>query len=266
MERRRDVDVEYKRRAIAFLERSVGEGRPFYLYFNHSLLHVPTIPRAEFQGATGNGDWADCLAELDHDFGDLLDALDELGVADDTIVVFAGDNGAENLLIARGSAGVFDGLVLHVLRGRAAHAVPDQMARRDRPGPGVERDRPSDGHVHDAARMGRMSHPGRPRDRRRRPASLLRGLAGDLEPRGLPRLGHATCSTPSNGRTSRSRTCDTGTRTRPPQVMATPVDHQPADRPEGTRELAGACRRTTGCTRMPGAFARRTREASGASR
>ena len=86
-----------------------AERRPFYLYFNHSLLHVPTIPRIEFQGATGNGDWADCLAELDHDFGDLLDALDELGVAGETIVVLAGDNGAENLLIARGSAGVFDG-------------------------------------------------------------------------------------------------------------------------------------------------------------
>lgn len=109
MERRRDVDVEFKRRAIAFLERSVGESKPFYLYFNHSLLHVPTIPRTEFQGATGNGDWADCLAELDHDFGDLLDTLDELGVAGETIVVLAGDNGAENLLIARGSAGVFEG-------------------------------------------------------------------------------------------------------------------------------------------------------------
>ena len=58
LERRRDVDVEYKRRAVAFLEeRSVGENRPFYLYFNHSLLHVPTVPRTEFQGATGNGDW-----------------------------------------------------------------------------------------------------------------------------------------------------------------------------------------------------------------
>jgi arylsulfatase len=109
MERRRVVDVEYKRRATVFLEKSVAERRPFYLYFNHSLLHVPTVPRDEFQGATGNGDWADCLAELDHDFGELLDTLDELGVAGETIVVFAGDNGAENLLIARGSAGVFAG-------------------------------------------------------------------------------------------------------------------------------------------------------------
>jgi arylsulfatase len=109
IELRRDIDVEYTRRALAFLRKSVAESRPFYLYFNHSLLHVPTIPRAEFQGASGNGDWADCLVELDQDFGTLLDALDELGVAGDTIVVYAGDNGAENLLIARGSAGVFEG-------------------------------------------------------------------------------------------------------------------------------------------------------------
>jgi arylsulfatase len=108
-ELRRDIDVEYTRRALAFLRKSVAQSRPFYLYFNHSLLHVPTIPRAEFQGASGNGDWADCLVELDQDFGTLLDALDELGVASDTIVVYAGDNGAENLLIARGSAGVFEG-------------------------------------------------------------------------------------------------------------------------------------------------------------
>ena len=104
--RRRRVQAT---RDSRFSRRASAERRPFYLYFNHSLLHVPTIPRSEFQGATGNGDWADCLAELDHDFGDLLDALDELGVADDTIVVLAGDNGAENLLIARGSAGVFEG-------------------------------------------------------------------------------------------------------------------------------------------------------------
>jgi len=109
MERRIDIDAEYKRRAVAFLKRSVEEERPFFLYFNHSLLHVPTIPRAEFKGMSGNGDWADCLLELDHDFGDLLDALEELGVTDNTIVVLAGDNGAEDLLISRGSSGVFDG-------------------------------------------------------------------------------------------------------------------------------------------------------------
>jgi len=106
---RRDVDLEYSRRARDFLRRSVDAGTPFFLYYNHSLLHLPTIPRDAFKGQSGNGDWADCLLELDHDFGELLDWLDELGVAENTIVVCAGDNGAEEQVLWRGSPGVFEG-------------------------------------------------------------------------------------------------------------------------------------------------------------
>ncbi len=106
---RRDVDREYSRRALAFLERNAAASRPFFLYYNHSLMHMPTIPRPEFKGSTGGGDWADCLAELDADFGELLDALDRLDLARSTIVVFAGDNGAEEKLLWRGTPGPFDG-------------------------------------------------------------------------------------------------------------------------------------------------------------
>lgn len=106
---RRDVDLEYSRRGIGFMRRSVDARKPFLLYYNHSLMHMPTIPRAEFAGQSANGDWADCLLELDHDFGVLLDTLDELGIADNTIVVLAGDNGAEEKILWRGSPGVFEG-------------------------------------------------------------------------------------------------------------------------------------------------------------
>jgi hypothetical protein len=54
-------------------------------------MHMPVIPREEFKGATGQGDWADSLVELDSDFGVLLDLLDELGITDTTLVVFAGE-------------------------------------------------------------------------------------------------------------------------------------------------------------------------------
>jgi arylsulfatase len=109
MDVRRDVDLEYSRRGIAFMRRSVADGKPFFLYYNHSLMHLPTIPRLEFKGKSGQGDWADCLLELDHDFGELLDVVDELGVTDNTIVVFAGDNGAEEQVLWRGSSGTFEG-------------------------------------------------------------------------------------------------------------------------------------------------------------
>jgi arylsulfatase len=106
---KRNVDVEYTRRAVEFMEHNAAVDRPFFLYFNHSLLHLPMAPRDEFAGRSGEGDFADCLLELDHDFGVLLDKLDELGIAENTIVVFAGDNGNEEMVMHRGTAGFFEG-------------------------------------------------------------------------------------------------------------------------------------------------------------
>jgi arylsulfatase A-like enzyme len=71
-------------------------------------MHMPVIPRTAFTGETGQGEWADSLLELDTDFGTLLDLLDELGVTDDTLVVFAGDNGPE-VQTWRGTPGFWEG-------------------------------------------------------------------------------------------------------------------------------------------------------------
>lgn len=109
VEVRRNIDVEYMKRAKAFLKRSVDARKPFFLYFNHSLMHLPTIARAEFQGKTGHGEWADSLLELDTDFGTLRAYLQELGVADNTIVVFSGDNGPEEMEPWRGDGGPWRG-------------------------------------------------------------------------------------------------------------------------------------------------------------
>jgi len=106
---RREIDAEFLERSRAFMQRSVAEQKPFFLYFNHSLMHMPTIPRQSFKGRSGNGDWADCLLQLDADFGALLDTLDELGIADNTLVVFSGDNGPEEIELWRGHSGFFDG-------------------------------------------------------------------------------------------------------------------------------------------------------------
>jgi arylsulfatase len=109
LEVRRDCDLEYLRRADAFIGRNVEDGKPFFVYFNHSLMHLPVIPREEFKGRSGQGEWADSLLELDADFGRLLDLLAELGVADNTLVVFAGDNGPEEVLLWRGTPGYWEG-------------------------------------------------------------------------------------------------------------------------------------------------------------
>jgi arylsulfatase A-like enzyme len=109
LEVRRDIDAEYMKRSKSFIKRSVEAGKPFFLYFNHSMMHLPTIPRAEFKGTSGRGDWADSLLELDADFGVLLDYLKELSIADNTIVVFSGDNGPEEAAPWRGTAGYWEG-------------------------------------------------------------------------------------------------------------------------------------------------------------
>jgi arylsulfatase len=106
---KRNLDAEYQRRNLSFIEANAKAERPFFLYYNHTLMHIPVVPRDEYKGKSGEGDWADCLLQLDGDFGDILDKLDELGISDDTIVVFAGDNGNEEMLLHRGTAGYWEG-------------------------------------------------------------------------------------------------------------------------------------------------------------
>ncbi len=95
LSQRPEIDMEITRRTIDFMKRSAAAKQPFYAYVPYTLVHYPTVPSAEFKGRTGHGDWADCLAQMDHNVGRLIDTIDELGLRDDTIVVFTSDNGAD---------------------------------------------------------------------------------------------------------------------------------------------------------------------------
>jgi Sulfatase len=66
-------------------------------------------PAGRVQGTNRPGDWVDSLLELDTDFASLLDLLDALGINDNTLVIFAGDNGPEEVLLWRGTPGYFEG-------------------------------------------------------------------------------------------------------------------------------------------------------------
>ena len=92
------------------MKRSAAAKKPFYAYVPYTLVHYPTLPSAEFKGSTGNGDWADFLAQMDHNVGRLLDTVDRLGLREGTIVVFTSDNGADtSTQHKRGSAGPWAG-------------------------------------------------------------------------------------------------------------------------------------------------------------
>jgi len=69
--------------------RQTQARKPFFAYATLTQPHLPTLPNPAFAGKTGNGDWADMLAEMDANVGQMLDAVDRLGIRDNTIVIIA---------------------------------------------------------------------------------------------------------------------------------------------------------------------------------
>lgn len=94
-ETRRDIDLEFLEKATQWMEDSVEVNEPFFIYFNHSNIHFPTLPREEFEDSSDGGLVADCIQMLDMDLGTLLEKIDALGIRENTIVIVAGDNGRD---------------------------------------------------------------------------------------------------------------------------------------------------------------------------
>jgi len=111
------LDTEITRRTIDFMKRSVSEGRPFYAYVPLTQVHLPTLPHPDFAGKTGHGDFADSVVETDHHLGEILDAIDQLGIQDNTIVVFTSDNGPEATWPWQGSSGPWRGYYFTHMEG-----------------------------------------------------------------------------------------------------------------------------------------------------
>jgi arylsulfatase A-like enzyme len=89
------ADEEFLNGALDFMDRSHGAGKPFFCWFNSTRTHIYTFLKEASKGKTGLGIYADALTELDGMVGQLLAKLDELGIADNTIVIWTTDNGAE---------------------------------------------------------------------------------------------------------------------------------------------------------------------------
>jgi arylsulfatase len=89
------VDEETLAGALDFMERSSAQGKPFFLWWNSTRMHIWTHLKAESQGVTGLGVYPDGMVEHDGHVGELLDKLEELGITDSTVVMYTTDNGAE---------------------------------------------------------------------------------------------------------------------------------------------------------------------------
>lgn len=117
LETRRTIDREAAQRGIAFMERNVREGRPFFLYYPMTQVHFPALPHPDFAGKTGAGDIGDSMADVDYNVGLVLDALERLGIAGNTLVFWCTDNGAEMRRPWRGSPGPWRGFYNSAMEG-----------------------------------------------------------------------------------------------------------------------------------------------------
>jgi arylsulfatase A len=86
---------DFTARAVDEIRRRAKDAsrRPFFLYVALAAPHTPVMPTAPFRGRTGIGPYGDFVAETDAAVGDVLNAIDEAGIADNTLVLFTSDNG-----------------------------------------------------------------------------------------------------------------------------------------------------------------------------
>ncbi|WP_295550458.1 arylsulfatase [uncultured Pseudacidovorax sp.] len=117
LDSRRGIDEELVDRSVAFMQREVGRGTPFFLYLPLVHLHFPTLPHKDFAGRTGNGDFADSMVEMDHRVGQIADEVERLGIAQDTLFIFCSDNGPEFRAPYRGTAGPWRGTYHTAMEG-----------------------------------------------------------------------------------------------------------------------------------------------------
>lgn len=95
--KRRVIDREITDQAMDFMARMTAAGKPFFAFLPYTQTHEPVDPHPDFYGSTGNGSFADVLAQTDVYVGELLDTLDQLGIREETIVIFTSDNGREGV-------------------------------------------------------------------------------------------------------------------------------------------------------------------------
>ena len=103
------VDTEFLAASFDFMDRAQRDKKPFFLWFNTTRMHIWTHLKPESQNKTGLGVYADGMVEHDNQVGDILKKIDDLKIADNTIVIYTTDNGAEAMSWPDGGTTPFRG-------------------------------------------------------------------------------------------------------------------------------------------------------------
>ena len=93
IKRMETVDYETTEHALAFIDKASKEGKPFFVWYNTTAMHFRTHCAAKHKGKSGQGAYNDVMVAHDEHIGTILAKLDELGIADNTIVMYSTDNG-----------------------------------------------------------------------------------------------------------------------------------------------------------------------------
>ncbi len=103
------ADDEFTDAAIAFIEKAHADGKPFFVWLSATRMHVWTHLKEESVGVTGIGLYPDGMVEHDKQIGRVLAKLEELGIIDNTIIMYSTDNGAEKFTWPDGGSTPFAG-------------------------------------------------------------------------------------------------------------------------------------------------------------
>ena len=91
--KRATMDREITDHALDYIKRKANKDKPFFVFIPYTQTHTPHDPHPDAKGKTGNGDFADILAQTDGYIGELLNTVKDQGIKDDTIFIFTSDNG-----------------------------------------------------------------------------------------------------------------------------------------------------------------------------
>ena len=234
------IDEEVTVKALDFMERAKKADKPFFMWWNSTRMHIFTHLKTESQGKTGLGIYADGMVEHDGQVGQLLAKLKELGLDDNTIVMYSTDNGSESFSWPDGGTTMFRGEKNTQWEGGYRVPTRDPLAGRHQARHGRQRNRRARGHASDpAGRRGRPERQGRPAEgqkgRRARPTRSI-STATTSCPRSRARASGRARSSSTGPTTAALPRCATATGR--PRSCA-----QDAARPEC---LAGAFRNAAG--------------------
>lgn len=115
--KRATIDREITDHALDFIQRKARAGQPFFAYVPYTQTHEPVDAHPDFRGTTGNGSFADVLAQTDTYVGELLATIEKLGLKDNSIFIFTSDNGREGIKRSFGFTGPWRGSMFSPYEG-----------------------------------------------------------------------------------------------------------------------------------------------------